>query len=126
MKLIISIIAVCILTLNATGQNEKNNIPPGSELKSKADINIDYSYKIQEIPSDVASNFIAEDFFKNFDKQDLESQENSSKEIEEYYNSARKYYSNLSNRVKSTYTIEELWYIFQFDQKLTTKLQNIK
>ena len=126
MRLTLIAFSVCLFSVNAFCQSEKHNIPPGSKLKTKTNTEIDYSYKIQEIPNTVPINFEVDDFFKSYDKEELKEQESKSKDTKDYYTKASSFYSSLSNRVKSTFTVEELWYIYQFDQSLVNKLQNIK
>lgn len=130
MKKIILLLIVYVSCASVYSQVDNNskkyNIPPGSVLKPKTNTEIDYSYKLSEIPSKDPVGYVEPDFFINFDKEALMEEESSSKEINAYYNQARAFFQSLSPKVKVIYTVDELWYIFQFDQKLRYKLVAIK
>lgn len=105
-------------------QNPKFHLPPGAKLMHKANTEIDYSYKLNEIPAADSLNFTSGNFLKEFKENDLLDMQANTPETYLYYITARNYYNNLSSRVKATFTIEELWYIYKFDQNLKANLLN--
>lgn len=107
------------------GSDKVFNIPPGSVLDMKVKTDIDYSPKLADIPS-YEPNAEAKDFLAHIPKEELADMERNSPESFAYYMRAKTFYSNLSNKVKATFSIEELWHIYMFDQKLKTTLEKIK
>lgn len=105
-------------------QNPKFNLPPGAKLMHKVDTEIDYSYKLNEIPASAPLKFIPGNFLKEFREDDLLEMKTNTPETYEYYTKAADYYNNLSNKVKATFTIEEIWYIYKFDQNFKANLLN--
>ena len=123
-------VALLTLAIGLSGnliaqENQSFNLPPGSVFHPKTFQEIDYSYKLNQLGSNGAENTEA-DFLKEFSKDDLRDMELNSPESHRYYITARDYYNSLSGKVKATFTIDELWYIYKFDQKLKNTLQNIK
>lgn len=112
------------------GQSTKNhysdyNLPPGAVLNQKPNI-IDLSYKLDGLRSKVSYSDSDLKVIKDFSKQELESLKTASPEYYTYYNAGLSFMNGLSARIKSIYTINELWYIFAFDQKLKTRLSTAK
>ncbi|MCE3279506.1 MAG: Protein of unknown function precursor [Bacteroidetes bacterium] len=106
-------------------QEKTVNLPPGAVINIKSYVSIDYSYKLVEIPSSEPLNYIQGDFLKEISK-DLADMKVNAPESYKYYTIAQAYYNGLSNKVKTTFTIDELWYIYYYDQKLKNQLQDIR
>ena len=102
------------------------NLPPGLSFHPKTDTTVDYSYKLNQIPNQDPENFKEGDFFKDVPKYKLDYYQKNEPENFQYYLKAKAFYDNLSDKVKITFTIEELWYVYYFDQKLKSTLQAIK
>lgn len=117
----------------AMGQNKSStqdggkvfNIPPGSVVMRKVNTDLDYSYKLADIPSN-EPHVQPEDFLKHLQKDELAEMEATAPESYRYYMDAKQFYTSLSNKVKATFSVDELWHIYMFDQKLKTTLENIK
>jgi hypothetical protein len=69
---------------------------------------------------------IDKNWINKFSEAEFSKLKNSNKKLYDYYTTANKYFESLSPRVKSTYTLKELWYIYMFDQGLKNKLSTIK
>jgi hypothetical protein len=103
-------------------QNEQLfNLPPGAVLHPKANTSIDYSYKLNEL-SDETKPIENINFLKQFSQNEIEEMEKEFPEGYAYYKEAEKYFNKLSSRVINIFTVEELWYIYQFDLSLKEKL----
>lgn len=138
MKKLTFILIAFLITTYGFGQNanensnsHKNsksnfNLVPGSILKPKTNTDIDYSYKLSQIPTEEPNNIIFDDFLKDLSIQDMADMKKDEIKKYSYYIDAQKYYNDLSNKIKVTYTWDELWYIYIFDQKLKTTLHKIK
>lgn len=128
MKIYLSFV-LCLLAYSSCFSQkigeENYNLPPGYVLSSKRTI-LDLSFKIDKTKS-----------VQNYDSTDLKVLKNlSSEQVEEYKDKLGDYYyyykegiayiNTLSKKVKDIYTVEEIWYIYIFDQKLKDKLLTIK
>jgi hypothetical protein len=101
------------------------NLPPGESVPQNFVLR-DYSYKLDELTDSMnTTGAEKQDFldFLNYDQLDSLKQNDGSKF--EYYNNARKYFDNLSIRLKIVYSKEELWYIYKYDTQLSSLLKNI-
>lgn len=113
------------------GQNENSkmyaefNLPPGAVLNQKPVI-IDLSYKLDHKSSAVSYQDSDLKVLKDFSAQDLEFLKTTSPAYYKYYNEGLSFINGLSPKIKSTYTSNELWYIFAFDQKLKNRISTIK
>jgi hypothetical protein len=101
------------------------NLPPGSVLKMKPKFT-DYSYKLNELKGKAVQKKEPVDFLRDFTKAELKDMELNDKKAYNYYSTANAYFQNLSEKVLSGFSFEELWYIYIFDQKLKNKLASIK
>jgi hypothetical protein len=98
------------------------NLPP-TEKKSIGKYKyIDYEYKLKENNKEP----IEKRWINKYSDKEFKDLKNTNQELYNYYYNANRYFERLSNRVKSTYTLEELWYIYMFDQGLKNKLSTIK
>ena len=103
----------------------KFNLPPGCVLKQKTQL-FDLSYKLEgKAPS---HNFSELDLLvvKDIPSNELDSFKNIDPEYYNYYMKGISFFDSLSNKVKQMYTINELWYIYVFDQELKNKLLTVK
>lgn len=130
-KICLSVLFLSFLfSISLVGQNsaaaKKYNIPPGSVLKPKSDQIIDYSYKLNELPNEEPKNPTYCDFLKDWTSEDLDIIKDKEPETFSYYMKAQAYYKSLSNKVKVTFTYDELWYIYKYDDQLKNRLTTIK
>lgn len=100
------------------------NLPPGSSMPIKFEF-IDYSYKLDNVSSTKCNSLEEKNFLEEFSEEDLIEMKLNSVEKYQYYMKAKSFYNNLSNKIKTLYTIDELWYIYMFDLKLTNKIKSI-
>jgi hypothetical protein len=100
------------------------NLPPGSAMPIKFEF-IDYSYKLDNVSSTKLNSLEEKNFLEEFSEQDLIEMKLNSVEKYQYYMKAKLYYNNLSNKIKTLYTVNELWYIYMFDFKLTNKIKSM-
>lgn len=118
----------CFAGMAQTDESEKRvfNLPPDFGLAEKTNTNIDYSYKLAEIPKEDPLNFKSSDFLRNAPQEKLAYYKQNEPQKLQYFTDAKAFYDNLSSKVKVVFTIEELWYIYYFDQKLKNTLQAVK
>lgn len=125
MKKTLLLFTTLLLCLMGFSQSENYNLPPGAKLKTKANVEEDYSYKLNNL-SNPPKDFSEPDFFIEFNKEDLEEKMSIDNEYKSYIDEATSFYKDLSMVVKYNFTPSELWYIYQFDQKLKNRLEEIK
>ncbi len=99
------------------------NLPPNLALSKKLDVNADYWEKLSLIPNEAPSNSSFEPFLKDVD---VDEAQNDYPELYNYYMEAQEFHDSLSNKVKVTFTHEELWRIYMFNQELKQELIKIK
>jgi hypothetical protein len=116
---------VALFAVNSLFSQEKYNLPPGSVLKVKASIEDNYSYKLNFIDdaSLVEKNL---NFLASIPSDELEEMKILAPEKFEYYQKANDFYNSLSVKVKNTFSIQDIWNIYVFDQELKETIQNIK
>lgn len=114
------------LAQNIASENRVLNLPPDYIVAEKTNINIDYSFKLAAMPQNEPLNFKAGDFLAMAPEGKIAYYTEYEPQKLQYYITAKNFYDQLSNRVKATFTIEELWYIYYFDQKLKNTLQAVK
>jgi len=83
---------------------------------------IDYSLKLDNA---AANEPVQKDFMKGFTTEELSTMEAKLPVYFTYYQTALTYFKDLSKKVLQTYTAEELWYIYIYDQSLKATLQTI-
>lgn len=105
---------------------ENYNLPPGSVLKQKADEYVDYSYKIKQSYKKNSEKMTSLAFLNGFKKVDFSELKKKFPKDYQYYATAEKYFNSLSDKVKISFSVEELCYIYIFDQHLKNKLVNVK
>jgi hypothetical protein len=125
MKKLLILFGFLMLSAAVFGQDKKYNLPPNQILNPKAKVDKDYSFKLSELSTFEPNGFIDGDFLyevsnemENFKKNDLKTYD--------YYTNANNFYKSLSPKVKAVYSVDELWDIYIFDEKLTNKLKEIK
>lgn len=128
MKKIFSLVLILLAFMSSFSQNSdigKYNLPPGFVLNPKRTI-LDLSFKIDKAKPYV--NYSNKDLkvLKNLSSEEVELYKESLGDYYRYYKEGITYISSLSNKVKSIYTIDEIWYIYIFDQKLKKELVKIK
>jgi len=128
MKIILSLLMGLLTCLSCFSQNSdvgNYNLPPGYVLSSKRTI-LDLSFKIDKTKP--ALNYDSKDLkvLKNLSSEQVEEYKDKLGDYYDYYKEGITYINTLSNKVKDIYTIEEIWYIYIFDQKLKDKLLTIK
>jgi hypothetical protein len=119
------ILFVTIFVANFLFSQEKYNLPPGSVLKSKSSVEDTYSYKLNFL-NDASVVDKNQNFLESISKDELEEMKILSPNKYAYYIEAKEFYTNLSPKVKNTFSVKELWEIYVFDQEFKSKLQNIK
>ena len=128
MKIYLSFVLCLLAYFSCFSQkiSEKNyNLPPGYVLSSKRTI-LDLSFKIDKTKPML--NYDSKDLkvLKNLSSEQVEEYKDKLGDYYDYYKEGIAYINTLSNKVKYIYTIEEIWYIYIFDQKLKDKLLTIK
>lgn len=131
--LIVTVFTVlCILFSAYTyGQNTESasynyNLPPGFVFSKKFITTLDLSYKLNGISN--SQTYLDNDLRigKNFSNDQLKSLKEIDQVNYKYYTTANIYFESLSKKIKEMYTVNELWYIYVFDQNLKNKLLTIK
>lgn len=129
MKKITLLIFIAFLSFNFVKAQDsissKYNLPPGCVLKQKMKF-FDLSYKLDGSTS--SHNFSESDLLvvKNIPTNELDEFKKIDPEYYSYYMKGISFFDSLSNKVKQIYTLNELWYIYVFDQDLKSKLLTIK
>lgn len=102
---------------------ENFNLPPGSKFLIKKYEQIDYSYKLN---GGYTNESITKNYLSKFSSVELEKLKTSKPTVYQYYQKANNYFLGLSNKVKKAFSVSELWYVYMYDNKLKSKLTNIK
>jgi hypothetical protein len=124
MKSLLILIAL-FFSFSSYSQDQKYNIPPGSVIRKKGVEQIDYSWKLKNISQDKAF-FKDSNYLVRFTLEELNEMEKNSIDKYNYYKTADNYFKALSPKVKSLFSIDELWYIYMFDETLKEKIKTIK
>lgn len=105
---------------NETKQSDYN-LPPGYRLDPNRNV-IDLSFKLEgkTLEKDVTQEI---KFLKQVTDDELNL---TSSEYQNYIREGREFIDSLSQKIKSIYNEEELWYIYAFDQKLKNQLSLIQ
>lgn len=120
---------------NSYGQNTDSignmssnnyNIPPGVVFSQKFVTTLDLSYKLNGTENAQKYDDLNLRVGKKLSIEQLESLKDIDAVNYRYYTSANSYFSSLSKKIKEMYTVNELWYIYVFDQNLKNKLLTIK
>lgn len=94
------------------------NLPPGAKFNSKRFKYIDYSEKLGA----PGKEKIKKNFMSDFSKEDINNFKTKYQKDYKYYQEALAYFNKLSDRVNKIFTVDELWYIYVYDQELKNKL----
>lgn len=120
---------------NLFGQNNEVNqntsisnydIPPGVVFAKKFITTLDLSYKLNGTINLQSYNDAELRVGKKLSKEQLEALKQIDSVNYEYYTKANIYFESLSKKIRELYTVNELWYIYVFDQNLKNKLLTIK
>lgn len=103
----------------------KTNLPPDCVLPYKFEVT-DYSYKLDNMNSSDSEIAIKKDFLEGIIGIDFNEMKSNSPKKYEYYVNAQTFYNKLARTVKTTFSIQELWYVYMYDVELTNKLLIIK
>ena len=108
--------------------NQEFNLPPGSVINKKAETNKDFSAKLNLVMSGNFENSKAVEgnFLNQYTASEIEAMMTESPESYSYYKKADEFYKKLSPRVKAVFTVDDLWNIYMFNQKLKSQLAEIK
>ncbi|MES2545476.1 MAG: hypothetical protein V4548_11355 [Bacteroidota bacterium] len=135
------LILVSFFSFTATAQNDELdksnigqssvdmsnfNLAPGMVFSPKKVNLIDYSFMLEQIPTVEPKKFMNDDFLKIIPKEKLDYWKSSEPQVYQYYATAKNFYDNLSNKVKSVLSVDVLWHIYFYDVKLKNQLQSIK
>lgn len=109
------------------GQNSSESdfdLPPGTKMMAKIQIT-DYSPKLEDIHTlqVIKSNY---NMAEHLSIEDLAALQDENHPHYNYMNRLEAYYDDLSPRVKTAFTFQEIWNIFAFDKKLKETLLTIK
>lgn len=115
-----------ISTSNEAAIESNFNLAPGMVYSPKKVNLVDYSFMLEHIPATEPKNFKNDDFLKVIPKEKLDYWKSSEPQVYQYYATAKSFYDNLSNRVKSVLSVEVLWHIYFYDVKLKNQLQAIQ
>jgi len=135
MKKNIAFLALCIALISSLsyGQDsQKNtysdnstesfNLPPGAVFNPKTYIEIDYREQLQFSKYDQS---VDKNYLQEFSDTEIVNMKENYPNDYKYYSNALKYFNSLPVKVKKTFTVDELWYIYKFDQRLKKTLQTI-
>lgn len=128
MKKILSLMLILLAFMSSFSQNSdvgKYNLPPGFVLNPKRII-FDLSFKIDKTKPYINYSNTDLKVLKNLSSEEIELYKESLGDYYEYYKEGTTYINSLSSSVKNIYTIDEIWYIYIFDQKLKNELLTIK
>ena len=99
------------------------NLPPEAKLIVKKHERIDYNYKLN---GSYSNEPLEKNYLFKFTDEEFNNLKNKNHETYLYYQKANNYFMSLSDKVKAALTVEELWYIYMYDNNLKNKLPNIK
>lgn len=102
------------------------SLPPNVVLSKKFITTLDLSYKLNGEANIQSYKDSEIRVGKILSKEQLESLKEIDVVNYKYYTTANTYFDSLSKKIKDIYTINELWYIYVFDQNLKNKLLTIK
>jgi hypothetical protein len=126
MKKILLLLSMLYLAgVGIAQQTPQYNLPPGAVLKPNAKIE-DLSYKLGDLPDKVDQNYIEQNFLEHFTSDELNAMQTESSSLYSYYMEANDFYTKLSPRVKSIFSVNELWDIYYFDADLKQQIILIK
>lgn len=123
---------LCVLFCsNSYAQNKENsssnfNLPPGVVFAKKFITTLDLSYRLNGTINLHSYDDAELRVGKKLSKEQLETLKEIDSINFEYYTKANLYFESLSKKIKDLFTVNELWYIYVFDQNLKNKLLTIK
>lgn len=113
---------ILLVTVFANGQNTDYNLPPGYRLiPGKTIMDLSFRLDREKLEKEISPNELK--FLKEIDDSELHL---TSPEYQQYIQDGRAFINSLSDKIKSIYTVDELWYIYAFDQKLKEKIVRIR
>ncbi len=111
-----------ISSLTFSQQLKDFNLPPKAKFAPKLYQEIDYSHKLNKLS---LNEPVEKNYLNRFSEADLNNLKIKDKATYTYYKTAQNYFISLSDTVKKKFTVEELWHIYIYDQKLKNKLKTI-
>jgi hypothetical protein len=105
---------------------ENYNMPPGFHVNPKANLAADYWHKLDQLPTTTPSTIEEGNFLKFITQRQLQLLEVENPPLYNYYVTARNYHEQLSNKVKVTFTYDELWDVYMFNAELKDHLLTIQ
>ena len=102
------------------------NLPPNVVFSKKFITTLDLSYKLNGETNIQSYKDSELRVGKILSKEQLESLKEIDVVNYKYYTTANTFFDSLSKKIKDVYTMNELWYIYVFDQNLKNKLLTIK
>ncbi|PHS04432.1 MAG: hypothetical protein COA88_13535 [Kordia sp.] len=113
---------ILISSIAFSQQAKEFNLPPKAKFMPKLYQEIDYSYKLNDLSLNEA---VTKNFLNRFTETDLDKLKKKDNITYNYYKAAQNYFRSLSDTVKKKFTVEELWHVYIYDQKLKNKLKTI-
>jgi len=113
---------ILISSIAFSQQAKEFNLPPRAKFMPKLYQEIDYSYKLNDLSLNEA---VTKNFLNKFTETDLDKLKMKDNATYNYYKVAQNYFISLSDTVKKKFTVEELWHVYIYDQKLKNKLKII-
>ncbi len=128
MKKVAIAVAILILSSNLMAQEnkKKQNLPITEMSQIEKGANIDYSKKLIDLNSVTPINANEVNFLKEYTEADLQEIKTIDINKYDFIQNADSYFHSLSPKVIGLYSIEELWNIYVYDQKLKKQLAEIK
>jgi hypothetical protein len=120
-----TMVSVCALHSQKNYTAKDYDIPPGNVFLPKYHVQTDYSFKLSEIPRGNVTP-IYEDILKEYTQEDLLKMKTLDPNRYAYMMRLKAYFDALSDKVKVTFTHDELWYIYIYDKELRNKLTTIR
>jgi hypothetical protein len=100
------------------------NTPPNISF-AKIDPAMSHADKLNHISDAQPLNYV-EPLFVGKTWDEFFTNPELSQEDKIYYSEAKKYFESLSPKVKTLFSVEELWHTYYFDVELKNKLKTIK
>ena len=125
MKKLITLFTMLFILISSIAfsqQAKEFNLPPKAKFMPKLYQEIDYSYKLNDLSLNEA---VTKNFLNRFTETDLDKLKKKDNITYNYYKAAQNYFRSLSDTVKNKFTVEELWHVYIYDQKLKNKLKTI-
>jgi hypothetical protein len=100
------------------------NTPPGVVF-GKIDPSFSYADKLNYVSSQVPADYQEPKFMGTMTLEEYLNDQTISQENRAYYQQAKVYFDSLSPKIKTLFSVEELWHIYYFDAVLKENLKSI-